>query len=93
MLPILLLMLMTFCVKNASCDYENTWNFYYEQPCCGNEVSNYAKHKRGKLYIFFLKQINREQKNINDYLNLLLKLLCKEKWIVNKLLLQLLEIY
>uniref|UniRef100_A0A182NI72 Secreted protein n=1 Tax=Anopheles dirus TaxID=7168 RepID=A0A182NI72_9DIPT len=21
-------------------DYENTWNFYYEQPCCGSGQSN-----------------------------------------------------
>ncbi|KNC20896.1 hypothetical protein FF38_00301 [Lucilia cuprina] len=52
MLPILLLSLVLFCVKNASCDYENTWNFYYEQPCCGNEVTNYIKHKRGINFKF-----------------------------------------
>uniref|UniRef100_A0A182TTT2 Uncharacterized protein n=1 Tax=Anopheles melas TaxID=34690 RepID=A0A182TTT2_9DIPT len=39
-------------------DYENTWNFYYEQPCCGSGQSNvggisingqhHLRHHRGK---------------------------------------------
>ncbi|XP_036341428.1 semaphorin-2A-like, partial [Rhagoletis pomonella] len=41
-----MLLLLVHCVPPISCDYENTWNFYYEQPCCSNEVTNYAKHKR-----------------------------------------------
>ncbi|XP_061387720.1 semaphorin-2A [Musca vetustissima] len=51
---------LAVCVKNISCDYENTWNFYNEQPCCGgSDNANYAtKHRRdhvrefncGKLY-------------------------------------------
>ncbi|KAJ6642294.1 Semaphorin-2A, partial [Pseudolycoriella hygida] len=40
-------------------DYENTWNFYYEQPCCGNtngqhHLRHHKDHVReftcGKLY-------------------------------------------
>lgn len=49
--------------------------------------------KEVNYIIFFKSKLIESKKNINDYLNLLLKLLCKEKWIVNKLLLHLLEIY
>lgn len=29
-------------------DYENTWNFYYEQPCCGNtNGQHHLRHHKG----------------------------------------------
>lgn len=56
------LLFLVFYVMYAACDYENTWNFYYEQPCCGgaNNVGpngigaagngpHNAKYKRGTL--------------------------------------------
>lgn len=30
------------------CEYENTWNFYYEQPCCSNSNSHHLRHHKGK---------------------------------------------
>lgn len=38
-------------------EYENTWNFYYEQPCCSNSNGHHLRHHKGKyslrlLYIF-----------------------------------------
>lgn len=33
------------------CEYENTWNFYYEQPCCGNSNGHHLRHHRGKYNI------------------------------------------
>lgn len=46
--------LLTFCfvLDTALCDYENTWNFYYEQPCCGNPTgfsSHHVRHHRGEF--------------------------------------------
>lgn len=39
-------------IDSAACDYENTWNFYYEQPCCGSSSSSsgphHLRHHRGK---------------------------------------------
>lgn len=35
------------------CEYENTWNFYYEQPCCGNQNGHHIRHHRGKIVITF----------------------------------------
>ncbi|XP_055528942.1 semaphorin-2A isoform X1 [Wyeomyia smithii] len=32
-------------LAGVRCDYENTWNFYYEQPCCGGN-SNGQHHLR-----------------------------------------------
>lgn len=31
------------------CEYENTWNFYYEQPCCSNTNSHHLRHHKGKI--------------------------------------------
>lgn len=31
------------------CEYENTWNFYYEQPCCSNSNGHHLRHHKGKL--------------------------------------------
>uniref|UniRef100_A0A182T0C1 Secreted protein n=1 Tax=Anopheles maculatus TaxID=74869 RepID=A0A182T0C1_9DIPT len=54
-------------VRPGAGDYENTWNFYYEQPCCGSGQSNVAgigfngqhhlRHHRvcGGLQILFLE--------------------------------------
>lgn len=43
-----LLLLLTCGAQQIAGDYENTWNFYYEQPCCsGNDMSSHARHKRG----------------------------------------------
>lgn len=33
------------------CEYENTWNFYYEQPCCGNTNGHHLRHHRGKYIL------------------------------------------
>lgn len=41
-------------------DYENTWNFYYEQPCCGNtNGQHHLRHHKGngKLTNFHKKEI------------------------------------
>lgn len=56
-----LLLLLCSSVSETAADYENTWNFYYERPCCtGNDQgnNNYGKHGAdhvrefncGKLY-------------------------------------------
>lgn len=40
-------------LDTALCDYENTWNFYYEQPCCSNPTgfsSHHVRHHRGEWY-------------------------------------------
>nr|DAA02554.1 TPA_inf: HDC06760 [Drosophila melanogaster] len=42
-----LLLLLCSSVSETAADYENTWNFYYERPCCtGNDQgnNNYGKH-------------------------------------------------
>lgn len=50
----LLAFLFLFCIliDTATCDYENTWNFYYEQPCCGSGSSSsgphHLRHHRGE---------------------------------------------
>lgn len=50
---ILVLLLLSSGMVRA--DYENTWNFYYEQPCCGGSSSggaqHHLRHHRGKLVI------------------------------------------
>lgn len=48
--------LLTFCfvLDTAHCDYENTWNFYYEQPCCGNPTgfsAHHVRHHRGEFVL------------------------------------------
>lgn len=41
MLPALSLFLILACMTpGAFSEYENTWNFYYEQPCCGSTPSH-----------------------------------------------------
>lgn len=46
------LAVLALCVKNISCDYENTWNFYNEQPCCGgSDNANYATKLRRGNYL------------------------------------------
>lgn len=32
-------------------EYENTWNFYYEQPCCGNSNGHHLRHHKGKYVL------------------------------------------
>lgn len=32
----------------AVSEYENTWNFYYEQPCCSSSNGHHLRHHRGK---------------------------------------------
>lgn len=45
--------LTLYCIfDTVLCDYENTWNFYYEQPCCGSSTgynSHHVRHHRGKF--------------------------------------------
>lgn len=49
---LLVLILITF-LDNVSSDYENTWNFYYEQPCCGNvNGQHHLRHHRGIILHF-----------------------------------------
>lgn len=41
--------LFLLVIDNVLCDYENTWNFYYEQPCCGSPSGqHHLRHHRGK---------------------------------------------
>lgn len=41
MLAALSLFLILACLTpGAFSEYENTWNFYYEQPCCGSDSSS-----------------------------------------------------
>lgn len=32
----------------VNCEYENTWNFYYEQPCCSSQNGHHLRHHKGK---------------------------------------------
>ena len=55
---LLLFMCVFLCgtVDYAVSDYENTWNFYYEQPCCGNtNGQHHLRHHRGKHLVEFLQ--------------------------------------
>uniref|UniRef100_A0A336MJD2 CSON000679 protein n=1 Tax=Culicoides sonorensis TaxID=179676 RepID=A0A336MJD2_CULSO len=54
----LLAFLFLFCIliDTVTCDYENTWNFYYEQPCCGtggtsNSGPHHLRHHRDNTII------------------------------------------
>lgn len=45
------LMVLLLLVDTAQSDYENTWNFYYEQPCCGNtNGQHHLRHHRGETF-------------------------------------------
>lgn len=48
-------------VDLAVCDYENTWNFYYEQPCCGGSTNSHhhIRHHRGNCYITVFMHFQR----------------------------------
>lgn len=35
-------------VDIINCEYENTWNFYYEQPCCSSQSGHHLRHHKGK---------------------------------------------
>lgn len=57
--------LFLLVIDNVYCDYENTWNFYYEQPCCGSPSGqHHLRHHRGKnklaniQYICYVNDIN-----------------------------------
>lgn len=44
-------LVLFFIFDSVWCDYENTWNFYYEQPCCGSSTgynSHHVRHHRGE---------------------------------------------
>lgn len=48
-IQILVLLLLNF-VDYAYSDYENTWNLYYEQPCCmGGNNQHHIRHHKGKF--------------------------------------------
>lgn len=32
----------------VNCEYENTWNFYYEQSCCSSQSGHHLRHHKGK---------------------------------------------
>lgn len=50
MLLIQVLVVLLQFVDYAQSDYENTWNLYYEQPCCmGSQGGHHLKHHKGKL--------------------------------------------
>lgn len=44
---VLVLVLVLSLVDLAVSDYENTWNLYYEQPCCANINGHHIRHHRG----------------------------------------------
>ncbi|XP_063698787.1 semaphorin-2A isoform X2 [Culicoides brevitarsis] len=52
----LLLLVMFMLPYSAKCDYENTWNFYYEQPCCSTYSlsggSHHLRHHRDHVKEF-----------------------------------------
>lgn len=43
-----ILMAILIVADSTVCEYENTWNFYYEQPCCTNLNGHHLRHHRGK---------------------------------------------
>lgn len=45
---IFITLILCLMIDISVCDYENTWNFYYEQPCCGNSNGHHLRHHRGK---------------------------------------------
>lgn len=65
MLAVLSLFLIVACwTPGAFSEYENTWNFYYEQPCCGsspahemgNNINGQVPHRfhRGRYSIIII---------------------------------------
>lgn len=63
----ILCILILFAINSiilVSSDYENTWNFYYEQPCCGNtNGQHHLRHHRGEnetayLFIYLTTSIS-----------------------------------
>lgn len=42
------IIVLLLIIDSSVCEYENTWNFYYEQPCCGNSNGHHLRHHRGK---------------------------------------------
>lgn len=48
------LLLLALACGGVRCDYENTWNFYYEQPCCGgnNNGQHHLRHHRDHVREF-----------------------------------------
>ncbi|TMW46100.1 hypothetical protein DOY81_008819 [Sarcophaga bullata] len=47
-----LLLLLNF-VDYAYSDYENTWNLYYEQPCCMGGISqHHIRHHKDRVKDF-----------------------------------------
>lgn len=46
---LLVLVAQTVHVEYARADYENTWNLYYEPPCCtGSSAAHHLRHHKGK---------------------------------------------
>lgn len=43
----LLLAAVAIMIPAANAEYENTWNFYYEQPCCGPTAAALNQQKSG----------------------------------------------
>lgn len=35
-------------INIVNCEYENTWNFYYEQQCCSSSNGHHLRHHKGK---------------------------------------------
>lgn len=54
---------------SSSAGYENTWNFYYEQPCCSNSNSHHLRHHKGKYlhYPTFDKHLSFETFHIQNF--------------------------
>uniref|UniRef100_A0A182FE95 Uncharacterized protein n=1 Tax=Anopheles albimanus TaxID=7167 RepID=A0A182FE95_ANOAL len=48
---LLLLLLVSVQLQGIAGDYENTWNFYYEQPCCGSGQSNSGLGLNGQHHL------------------------------------------
>lgn len=62
-------------------DYENTWNFYYEQPCCGNtNGQHHLRHHKGIIKKIFSKKYFSS----HIYLQTMLESLLAENFIIDR---------
>lgn len=54
-------LVLLLIVNIVNCEYENTWNFYYEQQCCSSSNGHHLRHHKGK-YQFKLKTLRKSQR-------------------------------
>lgn len=60
-LQLLLLLFIIYNVDYARADYENTWNLYYEPPCCTGAaaaVGHHLRHHKGKSQCLYTMHIS-----------------------------------